>query len=195
MDGILAVNSVMTKTALLAVVALFGFSLSLSAQQPSRSSSNKSDAITLAQIYRLDRLNSGSGFLQPGRFSSLDNPILFGGFPSVGTFLNRENFSLSTTFNLIGTAPTFFPATYAMTEPRSRIPADSDKDSPEHPFDLRPNYYVTGEVGFLYGHSSGKFGGDYLNGYIIGEVGNDRFNITVGASHEEWTGRVPRWGR
>jgi hypothetical protein len=191
-DRILVVNSVMTKTTLLAVVALFGFSLLLSAQQPSRSSSNK---ITLAQLYRLDRSNSGSGFLQPSRFSRLDNPFLVGGFPSWGTFLNRQDFSLSTTFNLIGTGPTFLPTSYAMAQPRARIPAESDKDSPEQAFDVRPNYYVTGEVGFLYGHSSGKFGGDYLNGYIVGEVGNDRFNITVGASHEEWNGRVPRWGR
>jgi len=47
----------------------------------------------------------------------------------------------------------------------------------------------------LYGHSSGKFGGDYLQGYIFGEVGNDRIHISAGASYEEWNGRVPRWGR
>ena len=42
---------------------------------------------------------------------------------------------------------------------------------------------------------SGKFGGDYLQGYIFGEVGNDRIHISAGASYEEWNGRVPRWGR
>jgi hypothetical protein len=191
----LAVNSFMTKTALLAVVALLGFSVSLSAQQLSRTTANKRDAITLAQLYRIDRSISGSGVFQPNRFSSLDNPFLVGGFPSWGTFLSRDNFSLSTAFNLIGTGPTFLPTSYAMAQPRTILSSESDKDSPEQAFDVRPNYYVTGEVGFLYGRSSGKFGGDYLNGYIIGEVGNDRFNITVGASHEEWNGRVPRWGR
>jgi hypothetical protein len=191
----LAVNSFMTKTTLLAVAALLGFSASLSAQQLSRTPANKRDAITLAQLYRIDRLNSGSGVFQPNRFSSLDNPFLVGGVPSWGTFLNRENFSLSTAFNLIGTGSTFLPTSYAMAPPRANLPSESDKDSPEQAFDVRPSYYVTGEVGFLYGRSTGKFGGDYLNGYIIGEVGNDRFNITVGASHEEWNGRVPRWGR
>ena len=191
----MAVNSFMTKTALLAVVALLGFSVLLSAQQLSRTPANKRDAITLAQLYRIDRLNSGSGVFQPNRFSSLDNPFLVGGVPSWGTFLSRQNFSLSTAFNLIGTGPTFLPTSYAMAQPRTNLPSESDKDSLEQAFDVRPNYYVTGEVGFLYGRSTGKFGGDYLNGYIIGEVGNDRFNITVGASHEEWNGRVPRWGR
>ena len=31
--------------------------------------------------------------------------------------------------------------------------------------------------------------------YIVGGVGNDKFQITVGASYEESNGRVPRWAR
>ena len=48
-----------------------------------------------------------------------------------------------------------------------------------------------GEVGFLYGRFTGKGGGDLMSTYIIGEVGNDKFHITVGASHSEWDGRAP----
>ena len=96
----------------------------------------------------------------------------------------------------MGTAPqSFLPLSAAMKSPGVSLPATSAKDSPGRPFDLRPSFdYVTGEVGFLYGHSSGKFGGDYMEGYIFGEVGNDRFHISAGASYQEWNGRVPRWG-
>jgi len=76
----------------------------------------------------------------------------------------------------------------AMESPSRRLPATSSKDtdSSDYPLDLRPGYYVTGEVGFVYGRSTGKFGGDYKEGYIIGEVGNDKLHITVGASYEDW---------
>jgi len=46
--------------------------------------------------------------------------------------------------------------------------------------------YVTGEVGFLYGRWSGKGGGDMWESYIEGTVGNDKFQITAGASYDEW---------
>ena len=49
-----------------------------------------------------------------------------------------------------------------------------------------------GEVGFMYGHSSGKFGGDEFGTYIDGTVGNDKFQINAGASYQEWNGRFPR---
>ena len=76
----------------------------------------------------------------------------------------------------------------AMESPGRRVPATSSKDtdSSDYPLDLRPGYYVTGEVGFVYGRSTGKFGGDYKEGYIMGEVGNDKLQITVGASYEDW---------
>ncbi len=55
--------------------------------------------------------------------------------------------------------------------------------------------HASGEVGFLYGRSSGKYGVTTEQGYIIGEVGDDHFHITVGASHEESSGRLPRFVR
>jgi len=48
--------------------------------------------------------------------------------------------------------------------------------------------YVSGEVGFLYGHWSGKGGGDMWETYVEGTVGNDKFQITAGASYDEWSG-------
>jgi len=56
---------------------------------------------------------------------------------------------------------------------------------------LNPVYYG-GEVGGIYGHSSGKFGGDEFGTYIEGGVGNDKFQINAGASYQEWNRRALR---
>jgi hypothetical protein len=48
--------------------------------------------------------------------------------------------------------------------------------------------YYGGEVGVLYGRWSGKGGGDMFETYVVGTVGNDKFQITAGASYEEWNG-------
>jgi hypothetical protein len=52
--------------------------------------------------------------------------------------------------------------------------------------------YVTGEVGFVYGQWSGKGSGDYVGSYIWGQTGNDKFQITAGASFEDWNGKSPK---
>ena len=63
------------------------------------------------------------------------------------------------------------------------------KDSPDEMLSssLNPIYYG-GEVGFLYGRWSGKGGGDMWESYVVGTVGNDKFQITAGASYDEWNG-------
>jgi hypothetical protein len=71
---------------------------------------------------------------------------------------------------------------------------DSSKEiannlSPGNLFD-----YVHGEVGFLYGRSTGKFNREVESGCIIGETGNDKFQIMVGASYENVSGRFPTFG-
>ena len=189
--GLLTVSYLMTKRGLLPVVVFLGLCFSLAAEQASGSPSGHGGAFTLAQLRGMAAANNGSILLQPTLFNSLDNPVF--GLP----FSNRDVFSLATTFNLVGTTPqSFLPFSPAMESPRASRAATSAKDSSDRLFDLRPNFdYVTGEVGFLYGRSSGKFGGEYKEGYIFGEVGNDRIHISAGASYEEWNGRVPRWGR
>ena len=63
------------------------------------------------------------------------------------------------------------------------------KDSPAEmqSSSLDPVYYG-GEVGVLYGRWSGKGGGDMWETYIVGTVGNDKVQITAGASYDEWNG-------
>ena len=61
------------------------------------------------------------------------------------------------------------------------------KDSPDEMLRSSGNpIYSGGEVGFLYGRWSGKGGGDMWETYIVGTVGNDKFQITAGASYDEW---------
>ena len=70
-------------------------------------------------------------------------------------------------------------------------------DSSKEVVDVRRShsYYAGGEMGALYGRSSGKFGREVEEGYIVGGVGDDKFNITVGAAWEHSSGRVPRFSR
>jgi hypothetical protein len=53
--------------------------------------------------------------------------------------------------------------------------------------------YYGGEVGVLYGRWTGKGGGDLMQSYILGTVGNDRFQISVGAEYEESSGHSARY--
>jgi hypothetical protein len=56
-------------------------------------------------------------------------------------------------------------------------------------------FYFSGQMGFLYGTSSGKYGRTDFQSYIFGTVGTDKFSITAGVLHQESSGHVPRWGR
>ena len=71
---------------------------------------------------------------------------------------------------------------------------DTSKESVELRKSLWEN--VHGEVGFLYGRSSGgRFSRDVEAGYIFGEVGDDRFHVIVGASYENSNYDFSRRGR
>jgi hypothetical protein len=45
----------------------------------------------------------------------------------------------------------------------------------------------------LYGRWTGKGGGDLMQSYMLGTVGNDKFQISVGAEYEESSGRSARY--
>ena len=123
-------------------------------------------------------------------------------FPSLG-FSDSQLFSFGTAFNWAESKPDFLPAlsTAAALRTGSARQKDSSKDMPtdgssyNEQISLRRNLLenVHGEVGFLYGHSSGgKFSRDVEEGYVIGTVGDDKFNITVGAAYENWNGHFSR---
>jgi hypothetical protein len=157
----------MTKRALSAVAGFLGLCLPLSAQQTGR----------------------------PDIFSALNTSLLR--FPSL-TLSDGRLFSFSSAFNWMETTtPDFLPALSTTAPPRANAAAPPGKDSSKELVDVRqPNLvdYASGEVGFLYGRSTGKRGVEVEQGYIIGEVGDDKFHITVGASYENSSGRFSRLG-
>jgi hypothetical protein len=137
---------------------------------------------------------------RPDVFSAMNNSFLR--LPSL-TLSDGGSFSFASAFNWMEPAtPDFLPAfsmgsTTAKPE-KANAAATTSNDSSKEVVDVRRSNlldHVSGEMGFLYGRSTGKFGGEVEQGYIIGEVGNDKFNITVGAAYEHSSGRFPRFGR
>jgi hypothetical protein len=134
---------------------------------------------------------------RPDIFSALNNSSLR--LPSL-TLSDARLFSFSSAFNWTeATTTDFLPALSTTAKPqRANASAKLPNDSSKEVVDVRrPNLldYATGEMGFLYGKSTGKFGGSVEEGYIIGDVGDDKFHISVGASYENSSGRLSRFGR
>ena len=110
---------------------------------------------------------------------------------------DSERFFFSTAFGWTQPTADFLPA-FSPVQPRSvASPSVSRRNSVDDAVDLRSAdpIRVGGEIGFLYGRSSGKYGREVEAGYVIGEIGNDKFHLTVGTSYERSSGHVPRWDR
>jgi hypothetical protein len=161
----------MTKRALFAVAGFLGLCLSLSAQQ----------------------MQSPEQLLFDG--GTLNRPFLQ--VPSL-SLADRDRFFFSTSFGAMQPAADFLP-TFSPVGPRNVVsPTLSDRgDSLDNVVEIRASdrIHVDGEVGFLYGKSSGKYGREDFQTYIIGTVGTEKFSITAGYLHQDSSGRVPRWGR
>jgi hypothetical protein len=154
------------KRAFFAAAGFFGFCLSLSAQRTPSSEQLLFDGGTL---YR----------------------------PSL-SLADQDRFFFSTSFGAMQATSSFLP-TFSPAGPRSSVaPAMLDsKDSPDNVMEFKSTDRIRagGEVGFLYGKSTGKYGREDFQTYIIGTVGNDTFSITAGYLHQESSGQVPRWRR
>jgi len=85
------------------------------------------------------------------------------------------------------------PSGSTAIRPRSDNIVPDAKDLPSMMSPPERGVYYGGEIGFMYGQWSGKGGGDYLDSYIQGTVGNDKFQITAGAEYENWSGHGQRF--
>ena len=182
-----AVNCPMMKRALVVIVGLLGFCFPLPAQQTP-------DAGSELTLYR------------PGIFRTLNSSVLLHSLP-VLNLLDGQRLPVSSELVRLEIAPLNLfsnaPSRVAETQKVSAAPVyqtdgkDSGTDPKYSPAEMISSpldrIYYGGEVGILYGHSTGKFGGDLLQTYMVGEVGNDKFHITVGTSYEESSGRLPRF--
>lgn len=145
-------------------------------------------------------------------FASVDASVLVADL-QMWTFLDRA-LPGSTELGQMGAAAVDAPAGELAAEPsyttaevqrivvhagREKTFARNGKEAKDYaaaeamPLQPGSTLYTGGEVGFMYGHVTGKWGGDLFSSYIVGEVGDDKFHVNVGASYEEFHGRVPRW--
>jgi hypothetical protein len=158
----------MMKRALLAVTALVGLCQWLPAQSP-------------------EQLFYGPGGLD----SSVISPW--------ASLENRNQFFFSSAFGSMRATREFLPAFDPSAPLSSAYVSPDNKSSIDRIVDLRAPSSIQfgGEIGFLYGKSSGSngFGREDFAGYVIGTVGNDKFSITAGYYRQETTFSGQRWRR
>ena len=176
----------MFKRAGLGLVALLAFSYPALGQQPTQA--DGSDAIF--------------GFYRPELFTTVDGAALVHQLP-MQEFLDGR-LPGSTPLGRMGTAPVAnFPMALVSAEPRKKGssvsgPVTDPKDGKDYSsaeslaVEKASLVWTGGEIGFMYGHSSGKFGGDEFTSYIMGGVGNEHLQINVGASYQEFNGHFSR---
>ena len=188
----------MIKRALVVAIGFLGFCFPLTAQQTSRVERTKDKAAPYRQL-------RPSGLDTPARLT-LPRPEVFSA--TNGSVLTDDLMMLTLSVGQrlpasseLGGGTEMAPLDYFQDD----LPSDAEvhqanaapidgKDSPSEIVGspLSPFYY-SGELGVFYGRSSGKFGREIMQTYFLGEVGNDKFLIRVGAAHEESNGRVPRF--
>src|SRR5713101_2487984 len=183
--GFLAVNSLMIKRALVAGLGFLGFCFPLSAQQTNHA--DEFDAAASLALY------------SPEIFSMVDSSALIHDLP-VLALLGGQRLPVFSALGRMGTAPLDLPPVASLRVAhvqKANVSPVYGKDPPGDVINSQSNqdYYYGGEVGFLYGRSTGRFGGDLFQTYILGEVGNEKVHITVGAAYEESSGRLPRPAR
>jgi hypothetical protein len=134
---------------------------------------------------------------QPPLFSGslLDQPSINSPWLSLE---HQDRFQFATAFGSMRATQEYLPA-FNPSEPltSSYVPSDN-KNAVDRIVDLRAPSRIQfgGEIGFLYGKSTGSgFGREDFAGYIIGTVGNEHFSLTAGFYRQETSFSGPRWRR
>jgi outer membrane receptor protein involved in Fe transport len=129
---------------------------------------------------------------RPDLFYGVDSTTLIHGLPML-TLLDGRRFPISTELGRMGMTPfDVFPVAFlrAVEVQKAAPSLRHGSDASGGVVNLRTNrIYTGGEVGFFYGRSDGKYGREDYSAHIIGGIGNDKFNITVGAAYHESSGR------
>jgi len=203
-------NCCMIRRALAVAVGLFVVCFCLEAQQAKllRATEARSVASKHAQPAGAWDASFGLSLHQPKIFSAKDSSILFNKGP-VGAWTDGGRLASERAFASISMgsfelppAPYFAPDAFtstpakkgsAISRPQSENFGTDGKDFDGEMLSPSDRNYYGGEIGFLYGHGTGKGSGDLIDTYIFGQVGNDHFQITAGAEYEEWSGHTPRF--
>jgi len=196
----------MFKGVLFLALGFLAFSFPVVAQQAKHSGSTQNRGATSA-VTAFEH-GSSLSLSRPNVFSASNASLLFHNGP-VRAWSDGAQLASETALAQIGMAPLgLFPVTYLApsnvglfpaTKPsvasnsRSQMVATDGKDLPGEMISSPLNQvYYTGEVGFVYGKWNGKSSGDYVGSYVWGQAGNDKFQITAGASFENWNGNSPK---
>jgi hypothetical protein len=204
-------NCGMIRRVLAIAVGLFAVCFPVAAQQANRPKATEHRAVASNHLHPAGAFDPdfALSFYRPQILSAKDNSVLFHKGPvtawSDGGRLASEYALVSIGMGPLDLPPLeyFTPNSFGPAPTRKGSPASdsrpdnfgtSSKDSPgeimESPSD---RVYYGGEIGILYGQWSGKGGGDIMQSYIQGTVGNDKFQITAGAAYEESSGRTSRF--
>jgi outer membrane receptor protein involved in Fe transport len=181
-----------------AVLGLLGLCLPLAAQQTNPVEQIDGETITLEQLQSMGAVDLASALTlyQPDSFRRSGNSVLIRGFPTL-TLLDGRRFSISGSMGRL-TPLDFFPVAFLRAievQPVNASPMYGT-DSSGGVVNLRLNRnFGGGEFGVFYGKSSGKFDREEKQAYILGSVGNEKFQITAGAAYEESSGHIPRLDR
>jgi len=200
----------MIRRPLAVAMALFAVSFPIAAQQANRPKATEHRAVAsnhLRAASVFDRAFALSLY-RPKILSAKDNSLLFHKGPvmawSDGGRLASENAMTSMGMVSLDLPPlAYSPPNIFAAVPANKGNAASNsrpqnfgtdaKDSPEMMVSPPDRVYYGGEIGFMYGQWSGKGGGDMMQSYILGQVGNDHFQITAGAEYEESSGHAARF--
>lgn len=177
-------------------VGLLGVCFAVAAQQTNWRAAAQNEHASVLSLY------------QPKNFSAKDSSLLFHKGP-VYAWSDGGRLASETALAEIGMASLdLFPVAYfppggsgVARGRRGSATANSPygnfgtegKDLPGIMTSRPDQVYYGGEVGVLYGRWTGKGGGDLMQSYILGTVGNDRFQISVGAEYEESSGHSARY--
>lgn len=181
----------MIRRTLFAVAVFFGLCFSVTAQE----------APPAAATTSLSLREFGPDTLSDVRFSlgrsiaTLDNA--YDDLPSLA-LADRARFAFPSAFAWIEGTPSNSLAESDLQEPpRVRQPARAiAQESSSRPVDLLPKFdYATSEVGIFYGKSTGKYGREVKQGYLLSEIVEGNTHISVGVSYQESTRNTPRSGR
>lgn len=184
------------KRASLVVSGLLALALPLVAQ-----TSDDADNVTNEQLRTTGEFATGPAlsFYRSDLFSSVDSTVLIHDLPAL-TLLDGRRFPISSDLGRMGFAPLdLFPVAFLQSVQVKKVASSpmTGTDAPGGTVDLRLNrgYATGGEAGVFFGKSSGKYGREDFETYVIGTVGNDKFQITAGAAYDESSVRIPRLRR
>ncbi|MBA2623762.1 MAG: TonB-dependent receptor plug domain-containing protein [Chthoniobacterales bacterium] len=194
-DGVSDVTFLMINRAFLAVMGVLSLCLSVTAQTISPQLV-AFEAIAPEQLRLTGAVEAAPALAlyRPDVFSTAHGSVLIHGLPAL-SLLDGRRFPISSEVSRMGMTPLdLLPTAFLSAVEVQKIGASPvyGSDAPGGAVNLRLNRIQTGgEVGFFYGRSEGKYGREDTQAYIIGGVGNEKFQITAGAAFQEseWRGR------